>query len=277
MSNINVKVLLKRGRNTEILMNDNLKLLGTFNTILGGFDEFFNGVDIEAPGASTKHRQLRPVTLKFGSHVRVNAGDEIVCEIKVANSGAFGTDIDASDSFIEYYFNSSQGYEAGIPEIVCEVVQANSTKQSFSLGAGVVDIAFLNFDKDGLKDQVINTAQLSSDRYDYGKSFNQLVALKIMNYGKNPAYRFGTSLPVTIANQAIFRALDYYPQSLFLLEGGELDNTKLDISFNGAQVAASQNYVISRRVKSSKEIVAAAVNRANKHTKENYEKLPATL
>ena len=110
MSNINVKVLLKRGRNTEILMNDNLKLLGTFNTILGGVDEFFNGVDIEAPGASTKHRQLRPVTLKFGSHVRVNAGDEIVCEIKVANSGAFGTDIDASDSFIEYYFNSSQGY-----------------------------------------------------------------------------------------------------------------------------------------------------------------------
>jgi hypothetical protein len=276
-SGINVKVILKRDRGTNVIMNDSLKLLGTFDTLLGNYHEFTSGLDFVYPADGVKNILIRPVTLSFGTSLRVNPGDELIIEVKVSKPGAFGAAISEADSYVEFYANSSVGYEAGIPEVVCEVVQSNATKQSFSLGDSVRDIAVLNFDKDDLSSQVINTLQLSSDRLGLGLSFNQLQAMRILKYGNAPAYRYGTALPVTIANQAIFRALDFLPQSFVVACADDLDAVKLDISFNGANVSASNNYVVCRRIRSSKEIVRSSLSRAQKHTKENYDKLPDTV
>ncbi|MFT3945946.1 MAG: hypothetical protein QM763_03140 [Agriterribacter sp.] len=250
-SQVNVKVILKRNKATYLIMNDNLKLLAFANTLKKGFQEFYNGLDIVFPAASVKHVSIRPVTLDFGTNIRLNAGDELVAEVKVATTGAFFTDVNATDSYAEFYFNPSVGYEAGVPEVVCEVVQANATKQSFSLGSGVTDVSFINFDKDDLVSQVITTLQLSSDKLDLGLSFNQLQARRTQLLGEQANVRYGSSLPVTVANQAIFRALDFFPQSMPIVCGEELDTAKLDISFNGANVVASQNYVVYRRVSTS--------------------------
>jgi len=276
---VSVRVLLKRSGKQHIIYQDNLKLLAAFCTLRKNFHEWRNGLDKVNPGAAVKHIQVRPVTINFGTHIRVNAGDELILETSLA-VGTFGAAINANDSFIEFYANPSIGYEAGIPSITLEVVQQGTTKQSFNPGDNVTDLVVLNFDKDSLTDEVLTNVQLGTDRYDLGLSFNQVLAHSMAFVGYDPRSRYSDALPVTAAGQNVFRGLDYLPQSFIFFasdKGDQIDQVRLDLSFNGVNVAASQNYVGFRRVESSKEIVRAALNRGEKHFRENFNKLPEVV
>ncbi|MGN6437537.1 MAG: hypothetical protein ACTHMM_13435 [Agriterribacter sp.] len=273
--NTNVKVLLKRNGVTSIIMQDNLLLLGTFNTLKNGMHEFFNGLDKIYPAAGIKNVLVRPVELFFGSPIRVNPGDELVTEVSLAASGSFTANIDSSASYLEFYANPDVGYEVGIPKTTCEVVNAGTSKQPFNPGDGVTDIAVLNFDKDTLESEVITNLALSSDRYDIGLSFNQLVAAQVNQFAAMPAWRTGTTLPVTLAGQDVFRGLNRFPQSFLLVDSVELAQVRLDISFNTANVASSENWVVWRTIQATQEGIITGVNRREKHIKENFQKLPS--
>ncbi len=274
---VSVKTILKRQNKTHVIFQDTLLLLGTFNTLLKGYDQFVNGVQKVYHGVSTKAIKLRPVTLKFGSPIRINSGEELFIEVTPAATGTFGAGADSAVSYIEFYANACVGYEFGIPSTIAEVIQATTSKQSFNPGNGIVDLSILNFDKDTLTNEVVSTLQLSSDRLDLSLSFNQLVAHHLQHYDKMAAWRTGTTVPTTLAGQDVFRGLDFIPQSFVITNNTELAQVRLDVSFNSANVAASQNYIVYRQVQTDKKTIVEGINRQQKHTKENFNALPAQL
>ncbi len=272
---VNVKCLLKRnGKNTTIFQ-DNLQLLGIFNSYRKGYSNFINGVDKVYPAAGVKPVKLRPVTLYFGSPLRINPGDELVIEITPASTVFTHATVDGAASYIEFYANETVGYELGVGVTTCEVIQAASNKQSFNPGDFVNDLMIVNLDKDTLTDEVITNFQLSSDKLNLGLSFNQLLERNSMFDTEGMPYRYGTAVPVTLASQDVFRGLPFNPQTFVISKDIELNNVRIDMSFNSSQVANAQNYVIYRRLITDRKTLAEAINRKNKHMAENYDKLPA--
>jgi hypothetical protein len=274
---VSVKTLLKRNNKTHVVFQDTLLLLGTFNSVLKGYHEFVNGIDKVYKASGVKAVKLRPVTLKFGSPLRINPGDELFIEVTPAQSGTWGANADAGASYIEFYANPCVGYEVGVPSTVAEVIQANASKQSFNPGNGITDIAILNFDKDKLDSEVVSNLQLASDRLDLNLTFNQLLAHHLQQYDNMPAWRTGTTLPTTLAGQDVFRGLDFIPQTYVLTKNIELAQVRLDISFNSANVASSQNYIVYRQIVTDKKTIVESIERQQKHVKENFNALPQTV
>lgn len=271
---VSVKALLKRNNKTHVIFQDTLLLLGTFNSLLKGYNEFINGIDKVYKDAAVKAVKIRPVTLSFGSPLRINPGDELFIEVTPAASGTWGANADVSLSYIEFYANPCVGYEFGISTTVAEVIQANASKQSFNPGNGITDLSILNFDKDKLDSEVVTNMQLASDRLDLNLTFNQLLAHHLRQYDKMPAWRTGTTVPTTLAGQNVFRGLNFNPQCFSICQSTELAQVRLDISFNSANVSSSQNYIVYRQLITDRKTIVEAIERQKKHTKENFSALP---
>lgn len=279
---INVKVMLKRNGRSYVMMQDNLLILGHHNTIIKGGYEFMTGLDLIAPAAAVKHNLMRSVRLNFGGPIRVGASDILLVEFSLAKSGLFTANVNAGNSYLEFDVNSCVGYEVGIFRTISQVVQANTTKESFNLGNNVTDISFLNFNKNGFENPVITNLNLSSDKLDLSLNYQQVLARHSMMFANIPNMRYGSALPIhpTDATGRVFRGSDYLPQSIVIHSGAiesELDEVKLDISFNSADVAASANFLVWNQYETSTEILQEAQARQDKHLKENISKLPATL
>jgi hypothetical protein len=274
-SQVSVKVVLKRKGKTYVIMQDNLLILGLFNHLEKNLHEFVNGIDKVYPAADAKALKIRIARLNFGGHTRVGEGDELIAEVTVG-SAVYSSAIDATESSFEFYLNPSIGYETGVYSTVSEVVQSNAPKQSFNPGDNITKLIYLNFDKQTLDTEVLSNVNIQSDRLDVSLTFNQLLGHHLSQYGEIPMARYATSLPLSGGN-AVYRALDYYPQSAILFDGdkiaNELDNLKVEMSFNSANVSASQNFLVWRRYETWPEIIIAAKERENKHINEKIEKI----
>jgi hypothetical protein len=275
---VNLKVLLKRNKRTYTLMQDNLLILGTFNSLLKGHHEFQNGWYVIAPAANAKAVQIRTVKICLGGHVNLKNDDEIFVEVTIG-SGAFSANLDDTNCYVECDVNYSIGYEGGVMYTVSEVIQANSSKQAFNPGDNVVSLALLNFSEDNFVNQVVTNLQFSSDRLDFSHNFFQLLNRHVQQFGCNPNYRYGHTIPIDESNPSdkAFKWLPVYPQSFQLLHEEEVDKLVVDISFNGSLVQASQNYLVYRRYETDIVTVAKAQQMDVKHTKEKLDKLPAQM
>ena len=278
-SQVNIKVTLKSAGKPHMIMQDNLQILGVFNSLKRGYHEFLNGLDKTYSAVGVKAVKIRPVTLHFGGHIRLSGNDELIVEVVPSQSGTFSSAVDTGVSHLEFYANQSIGYEMGLPSVKSEVVQQNTTNQSFNLGNNVTKLAYLNFDKNDLAAEVISNFSLSSDRLDISQTFNRLLASNPLNFDEVPATRYGSVLPIhaTDATGRAFRGLDFLPQSMILFDGekiqNELDNARAEISFNSANVAASQNYVVWTTYETDAATVKDALNRQEKHLQEKLEKV----
>lgn len=275
-SNVNVKVVLKRDNKQHIIMQDNLQVLGTYSSFKNGYHQFLNGIDKVYPAAGVKAVKLRSVKLDFGGHIRIANGDELIIEVTPNQAGTLTAALDSVSSNVEFYANPSIGYEEGIPEIMSEVVQATTTKQGFNPGDNITKLVLLNFDKNDLATEVLSNISLQSDRLDLSLSFNQVLARHLSTYDDAAPARFGTALPISANAPTVLRGLDYSPQSFVLFDGiamkMELDQVRLDISFNGANVAASQNYVVHTKLNSDYAAIISAGAREQKHKVEKLQK-----
>ncbi|MFD2921331.1 hypothetical protein ACFS6H_16510 [Terrimonas rubra] len=269
---LQVKVILKRNGATEYLLNDNFRLLGTFNALENGLNELINGEDLAIASAGIKANKLRFATLQFGT-VRLNPGDELTCEVTPALN-MFGAAVNSSESFVDFDFNPCVDYEAALFYTKAQVVTANTTSESFNLGNNVTKVMLLNFDKDNLYEQVVNTLAITSDKYDQQLTFNKLVTRRNLNFPNHRPARYGAVPPT----QSVFRLLDMYPQSFIIYNGEndhtDLSNARLDISFNGSNNNVSQNYVVYRYFKGTQEQMLKALQRQQKHMGENMAALP---
>lgn len=275
-SNVNIKVVLKRDNKQNIIFQDNLLVLGSYNSLKSGYHEFINGIDKVYPATGVRAVKVRAVKLDFGGHIRVAKNDELIIEVSPNQAGTFSANLDNTLSNFEFYANPSVGYEQGIPQTLSEVVQANTTKQGFNPGDNVVKLALMNFDKNDLTNEIVSNVSLQSDRLDLSLSFNQVMARHFAMYPERAASRYGTSVPIASV-PTVLRGLDYLPQSFVIFdgtrEGKELDQVRLDVSFNGANVAASQNYVVHTKIQTTMESLVVAAQREQKHEIEKIEKL----
>lgn len=279
--NVTIKVLLKRNNKTHIIFQDNLLILGMYNTILKNNHAFVTGLDLIPPASGVKHNLLRGVRLEFGGNIRVNTGDVLMAEITLAKAG-YSANISQVETYVEFDFIPSVGYEVGIPSTVSQVVQNNTTKETFALGDNVTDIAFLNFNKNGYENPVFNNINLASDKLDLSLNYTQAITRHLDFYANTPNERYGSTLPIhpTDATGRVFKGSHYLPQSVVIISGdqtAELDNVRVDISFNSSEVVSSANYLVHTKFETSLQIVNDAIERKEKHDKENLSKLPSTL
>ena len=273
--NVQIKVSLRRQNQTHTIMGDNLKLLGTFNSLHNGYDEFFNGIQLVPAENGVKAKQMRTVYLNFGGNIRVNSGDTLVVEVTV-NDATFSANVDTNNSKLDVNLVPTIGYETHIPQTRFDVVPQNTTTTAFNPGDNILRLVYLNFDKNDLKVPVVAHISLTSDRYDVSRTFNQLHAMKHLNLPALSALRYGTSLPVSAPT--VMKGHNYLPQSLILFDGikqdAELDQCRIETSYDGAQVAASSNYYGYITYQATQAGIAAAIAREEKHTAEKVAMLP---
>lgn len=277
---VNISVVLVRDGRKEYIMNDNLLLLGTFSTLTKNYHEFVNGLDKVLPAVGVKAVKIRSCYIPFGSPIRVNQGDQLIIEVRTGDD-TFSASINQVDSLIDFRLRKSiSEYEVGIPKISFEVVNGQKTNQTFNPGDNVAKMMFLNFDKNTLADEVINNLAINSDRFDESYSFDQLQMLHLKNVNDENANRYGANLPISLADPAgrAFKGLPYLPQSILLFNGveqdKELDEVTVNVAFNGANVAMSQNHLGWLTINATNKQLAEAQNRAQKHIEEKLEKIP---
>jgi len=270
---VQVAVTLKRGGRSEPIMNDNLLVLGVAKALKNGLHWFKSGYDRVYPSANTMHYKQRTVTLFFGAPIRVDTGDELVIEISPASACMNGNIVNLSTSFIEFYANPDIGYEMGIPYTKSRIIQANVNSEEFSLGDNVTKIWLLNFDKANLSEAVISSVMLTSDKYDNSYTFNRLLSLQAASPEFDTAKRYGAVPPT----ESVFRLPNVYPQSFILFDGSitdsDLDDVRLSINLNGANVNQSQNVVVWQCYSATREQINESLERQQKHLVENMSKL----
>lgn len=276
-ANVNIKVLLKRNGQQHMIMQDNFLILGTYNTLLRGYHEFLEGENLKYHASGVKAIVQRTATLQFGGPVRVGMGDELITELTVADS-AVTSNIDTSVSYVEFFHNKCVGYEHGLYTTISTVVPTGSSNETFNPGDNTTCIAMLNFDKNDLSAPVITSLSLSSDKLDDTWTFAKLVALRPKQYDMLGRKRWGTSLPISASSPSVVEGLPFLPQSFVLYqgfkEGSDLDGARVDVSFNTANVAASQNFICYTRYITDRTTIDKAIKRQAKHTSENIDKLP---
>lgn len=276
-SQVNVKILLRRNQQVHTIAQDNLLLLATYWNLHNDYHEFLNGLDKKLGSATEYAVKLRMAKIPFGGPIRVDSGDELLIEVTPAQGSTFTGNVNVEQSYVEFYATPCIGYEEYLPITTSEVVQANTSKQSFNPGDNVLRLATLNFDKNDLTQEVISNFNLASDKLDLSFSFNQLLAHGINRFSYSTPSRYGTSLPIPAVGMTVVRGLDYLPQSVLIhavpQSGCELDQVRVDISYNSMYVSSSQNYVMYTRFLQSARQVVEASKREQKHKQENLQKI----
>jgi hypothetical protein len=253
-------------------MSDNLMVLGIFCSKNRGLDKFVNGFDLSYPAAGVFANKQRTVFLDFGGCVRVQSTDSLIVEVTPHLGCMNPATVNTSLSFLEFYANPAIGYELCIPTTSSQVVQQNTTNQPFSLGNNITKITFVNLDKPTYESPVISTVTLSSDKLDRQLTYNKLLSFLAAEPIWDVPKRYGTNPPA----QSVFRIPDLFPQTIEIYNGGlddtDLDSVRLDITFNGSEVAVSKNYVVYRTYMVTAAQLEAAAARMAKHVQENIAK-----
>jgi len=268
------KTTLHRKGIDYTIHNDNLLLLGTYNMRKNSYERFLNGYDLVLPGVATANIKIRAVYIKFRSPIRIGQGERLSMEF-TANTGMFSANVNTSLSYVDFIQSPTIGYEYGIPQTKFSVIQTNASNQEGVNCDNVKHIEFINFDQDDWTNQVLSNISLSSDKLNYSATVNQLIASDGVKWPMNKPYRFSTGLPAT--GFAPQMGLDWLPQSLTIFEAGDpvhaLNQARVMLTFNSANVNASQNYIGFDTLYVDPRSVMASVNRQAKHAKENIARL----
>lgn len=279
-TDMTLKVTLNRNEKNVPVCNDNLQILGMYSAKNYGLRDWINGNKMTLAAVGVTEDMICNVFVNFGGAINLKGSDTLTATLQLG-SNCFGAAYSQANSYVEFDFNiSPNDYETGVPQISAEVFQTNQNEQKFYPGDHVGKCMILNFDKDNITNQIVNTCQFSSDRFDMSMNFFQL-----WNRDRNVLLpprmeeRFTTTAydPASIT----FGYQQAYPQTmcLFSSDGGEktINNVAVEFSCDGGQVAASQNWLVWTSFIVSKQSIARGLRRQAKHNKENFESLPASV
>lgn len=276
---VKVKVFLQKKDGAMIgapIINDSLSLLGLNASFDNYYRHFRLGVDKVISGASVKAVKMRYAEIPF-SDTRVEAGQELVVEVTLGSSGVFSAAVDTTASFVQFELNPSIGYDYADFETVFMPILANQPSASVELGDNVTRIMLINLDKTDYSTPVISSLNLSSDRYNETLDFNKLISRNLRYVGQVAPQLIGTALPVVEGTSDTKFGMTYLPQTFVLFDGNhtgvKIDKAHLDIVFNSANVAASQNFIAITRYKTNLKKLSAAADRQAKHKAEEIGKL----
>lgn len=193
--------------------------------------------------------------INFGGIFNLDGDEKLNIEIDVPSAAA-GTGVDTALSGITLEVIEGIGYEIGTPQIIVKNIQASLSEETYSLGSDVQSIYFINTDKTTnlSADRVIDRLTIESDKVKIKVDSDGLISDRL-------------ELFPTIA-QANLRNNNFVLHS-----GAELDDCKIDLTFNSANVNASKNYLVIVKNIATVQTVAKVQALQTKHEQKAVRKL----
>lgn len=272
-SQVSLKATLKRDGKIFNLFNNNLGIIGQYNSLLSGGKNWLLGTDYVRPTASTVHKNVRTLFVSIGGHLNLKGTDEIDIECTIGRNTFQASTLETSSCYVDIKPAFSIGKEIGIYTLFSETIQAGTTSDTFNLGDNVTKIALMNFEDTDETQQIVSNISISSDRYDQSFSLPDLITRNMTMYGKQ-AYNKGYDRTTGVVTDSYTPA---YPQSFVLLNDEEIDKTGVDLTFDGSKVNSSKNFLCYTSFVTSLEIIQRGQYLESKHTEENLSKLPVSL
>jgi hypothetical protein len=230
--NIQFKGILNRGGKDHILFNETLKNLVSLSEWDSPMWEMMTGIasPVVLAGSyiAANSTFLIPLKFDFGGIINVDGSDELTIECRIGDASFNTAQLDETKCFIEFDIIEGVGLETTTPYIKSRTIEANQTNPTFDLGDNITEILIANYDK-GIDmttaNSVLNNISVDSDKWSRNDSYAEMIARNHSQF--------------TDFIQASFRG-----QSFRIYSGYELDNVKLNLNLNAANVAASKNFIL---------------------------------
>lgn len=270
------KTILNRNGVNKTITQQNLNTLQVFSAKNYSNQLAFYGVQRRFEAADATPVLQLSFLIPFGGCINLKGNDLLTIECQMGLS-VFSTDLNTTASFAEFTPHFDIGYEWGTPAINSTVIQENADNADIMLGAHVGKILLLNLNKTSLLEPVVTQVNLQSK--EINASYNQFDLVNIdRNAYVDPVVQYRTANNMTAGATVTVPYNPLYPQSFYLYapEKGRqqmLSSASVYLTFDSAQVAASQNYLVWHSFEVTKEIIARASERQNKHAIENIQSL----
>lgn len=196
--------------------------------------------------ASVKGQTLHTLQLNIGGIINLKGSDRLEVELQWTQAAASGS-LDGT-SYLTIDTIEGIGLEYFTPQVKTYAVQAGQNEWTRGLGNNVQSVHFLNFDKSDTltTNNVVEVAQFKSDKLNYSKNTQQLIAERNGQSEQN---------------------LSRY-QSFALYAGAhELDGAAIELRLADSNVTAGNNYIVVRTFKVHKQVVAKARAKSRKHAR----------
>jgi hypothetical protein len=179
-------------------------------------------------------------------------GDDVLTvTIRVENDACAAT-VDSAVSYVGFSFDQGIINPTGIPVIEQNLIDVNQPKVEMTLGDDIVQLTYLNTDKTGIltANQPLDNARLESDKLSFDKTIEELI---VDRYEQFP-----------VGSQSNDRAM-----SMCLVPmrspGNELDDARLVLNLDVANVSSSKNWVVVRKTLVGHTTLKDASLRAERH------------
>lgn len=233
-----LKVILHRGGEQYVLIQDNLKVLGlatnlTQASVRAFYQDHTYVTSLNLMAAGVFGEGLLSFDIDLKGTLDLRGDDLLVCELNI-QSGFFSANVDANNAHLEFKERVSTGIERYVPKISSFIVQAGEMRRTFNIGNNVTSVILLNFDKSASWDPVIQNVVLASKQIDDTFSFRDLLTNKVNNLPIMPFQ------PADPGNENSYE----FDQSYTLLENEDLDQVSLDIQYNPQNVTGNKNFIV---------------------------------
>lgn len=264
---VQLDVKLKREGSVIEVLSTNLGIIGQFHTIKKGGRMWRKGLVLQRKGVAKTQIVNRVLFVPFGDHINVNADEELIITLTF-NRGSIGAGITDQTAEIQVLANQSVGLGAIVPKFMVHPVQSQNLKETVNLGDNLIKLALLSFETDPEK-LIYRTASLSSDKLDFMANELELPLRHFKNFDDEIADR----LIVLGENDHPM----YYPNTLLIHDGLELDNAKLSVELVGVNVQSSKNFICYQTFVTSQSMMNKHIEKTAKHNSANLDKVPLTI
>lgn len=261
LSKIKIKVTLERDNQRKTICDSDARILGMDSKLFDALFEYVmpaaNQKDITllAHGAAAKNQIVIPFAVDFGTVINVKNSDILTLDINVQN-GTFGTAVDGTVSYIQAKVIEGIGLEFVTPKIEVYPVKAAEANMKVYLGNNVVSVSYINTVETGQLDAdlVLTDVKLDTDRLSFAKDYYELAAER-----------------ADLTEGGVTNS-EYRGQSL-QIHAGEVDDAKLELTFNSANVDSNVNFIVVRSFDGEAATYNNAVAKQRKHTAYDLGKL----
>lgn len=269
--NITLKLQLQRKKRNgqlskTIIFSDNLKVLGMETAIGTGLMQFIspaNGTGtplILVPnGVAVIEEAIIPVKIDLGSVIDLRNDDTLSLTIS-SNGQEWGGNADASASFLEVNWFEGSGQEFATPIIQTDSVSSGESNNVYNVGDCVRRVVFINIRETDTQtaNQIIDTVNVTTASFQTSDTWNELQSY----------------------NASQINGFDY----LFNAQSAILMNTQqklqnqvaVDIQFIATNISGGQNYIVSRKYISDKDLYTSAQVKAQNADANEVQKLITT-
>jgi hypothetical protein len=256
LDSINVKCILRRSGREHILFHENLLLLAIESMYYSAIEHALQKTVITLAAGT---QVMLPLLVDLGYPVNLLGDDELSLEV-TTKTGWMGT-YDAASSSLEVEDREAIGVETVIPMIKSRSISATHSRVVESLGDNVTSITLVNTEatrSNSTADAVFESLIISSDKYSASDNRGRLLSRRASQFEN-------------VANASLRRENFKYVPAV------ELDDVEITIEMNGANVAATKNYIVYRTYVTTREVLQRAAALNSKHANQNEAKLEASL